>query len=68
MNNTFNVVWKLRIWTNKQGQDLTESALLAGFVVVVAGAIFPGVANEIREIVSKIPSLMPGAATHGSVK
>ncbi len=68
MKSTFNVVWKFRIWTDRQGQDLVESALLAGFVAVAAGAIIPGVANEIIEIVSKIPDLMPGAATHGSVR
>ena len=68
MKNTFNVVWKYRIWTDRQAQDLIESALLAGFVAVAAGAIIPGVANEISEIVSKIPSLLPGAATHGSVR
>ena len=68
MKNTFNAVWKFRIWTDGQAQDLIESALLAGFVAVAAGAIIPGVANEISEIVSKIPGLMPGAAPHGSVR
>jgi len=29
------------MWTNTRGQDLIEYALLAGFVAVAAGAIFP---------------------------
>ncbi len=68
MNNSFNVIWKLRIWTDSQAQDLVEYALLAGFVAVTAGAIIPGAANEISELISKIPTLMSGTATHGSMR
>jgi hypothetical protein len=67
LKNTFNVVRKHRIWTDRQAQDVIEFALLAGFVAVAAGAIIPGVANEISEIASKIPGLLPWA-THDSVK
>ena len=57
-----------RIWTDRQGQDLVEYALLAGFVAVAAGAIIPGVANEISEVLSKVQSMMPWAANRGSVR
>jgi len=67
LKNAFNVVWKLRIWTDRQAQDLIEFALLAGFVAVAAAAIIPGAANYISEILSKIPGLMP-AANRGSVR
>jgi len=30
-----------RLWTNTRAQDLLEYALIAGFVAVAAGAIFP---------------------------
>lgn len=66
MKNAFNVVWKLRIWTDSQAQDFIEFALLAGFVAVVAAAIIPGVANNISEILIKIPSMMPHAGRANS--
>ena len=68
MLNIFDVIWKFRLWTNRQGHDLTESALLAGFVVLAAGAVMPGVASNIGEILSKISGMMPWAAPPGSAK
>ena len=69
MQDSFNLVRKFRIWTNRrEGQDLIESALLAGLVVVTAGAIVPGVANEISQLLSKIPGMLPWAVPYGSVK
>jgi Flp pilus assembly pilin Flp len=63
MNTIFNLVWKLRIWTDEHGQDLIEYALMAGFVAVSAGAIMPGVATSISKIFSKISSVMSAAST-----
>jgi pilus assembly protein Flp/PilA len=69
LQNSFNVIRKFRSWTNSQeGQDLIEPALLAGFVVVAAGAMIPSVANDISEILGKIPGLMPWTVPQGSVK
>jgi Flp pilus assembly pilin Flp len=68
LKNPYSVVWRLRIWTDRKAQDLVEYALLAGFAAVAAGAIIPGVANDVSEIISKIPGLLPGAGTHGSVR
>jgi Flp pilus assembly pilin Flp len=68
LKNTFDVVWNFRISTDRQGQDLIEYALLAGFVAVAAGAIIPGVANEIGELLSKTQNMMPWAASRGSVR
>mgnify|MGYP001038976437 CR=1 FL=1 len=50
------LVWKLRIWKDKRGQDLIEYALMVGFLAVAAGAIVPGVAESISQIVSRISS------------
>jgi hypothetical protein len=69
VQNSFSLIRKIRIWTNRQeGQDLIEPALLAGFVVVAAAAIIPGVANDISEILGKISGMMPWAVSHGSVR
>jgi len=50
------LVWKLRIWKDKRGQDLIEYALMVGFLAVAAGAIIPGFAESISQIVSRISS------------
>jgi len=45
------------LWTNRQGQDLIEYALIAGLVaVVVAGFLPPAVMPAISTIFSKIVS------------
>lgn len=47
------------IWRDKRGQDLIEYALLAGFVAVAAGAIFPTTLTpNISQIFSKIGSIL----------
>ncbi len=51
---------------DKQGQDLIEYALLAGFVAVTAGAIMPGISRSISTVFSKVASVMTNAATQGS--
>ena len=59
-------VVKYQIWKDRQGQDLIEYALMAGFVAVAAGAIMPGIATSISTIFSKVASVMTAAATQGS--
>jgi pilus assembly protein Flp/PilA len=61
-----NLLLKLKIWKDRNGQDLIEYALMAGFVAVAAGAIMPGVATSISTIFSKIASVMTSAAAQGS--
>jgi pilus assembly protein Flp/PilA len=63
MKKIFNLMWKLRIWADTNGQDLIEYALMAGFVAVAAGAIMPGVASSISKIFSKVSSVMSAAST-----
>ena len=57
-----NMILKLKIWKDQNGQDLIEYALMAGFVAVSAGAIMPGVATSISTIFSKVASVMSAAA------
>jgi pilus assembly protein Flp/PilA len=53
----------VRLAKNRQGQDLIEYALMAGFVAVAAGAIMPAVASSISTIFSQISSVMTNAST-----
>lgn len=51
----------LNIWKDQRGQDLIEYALMAGFVAVAAGAIMPGISEDISGIFSKVASVMDAA-------
>ena len=56
------VILAMKIWRDKQGQDLIEYALMAGFVAVAAGALMPTVSTSISTVFSKISSVMAAAA------
>lgn len=48
-----------QLWRNKKGQDLIEYALLAGFVAVAAGSVFPtGIAPSIRGIFTSVGTIL----------
>jgi pilus assembly protein Flp/PilA len=66
MNRIKNLIVKIQILKDTKGQDLIEYALMAGFVAVAAGAIMPGVSQNISQIFSKIASSMGAAASQGS--
>ncbi len=57
------LLFLIRAWRDRRGQDLIEYALMAGFVAVAAGAIMPGVASSISVIFSQISSVMSAAST-----
>ena len=48
---------------NCAGQDLIEYALMAGFVAVAVGAVFPDIASSANIIFSKVNSCMILAAS-----
>jgi pilus assembly protein Flp/PilA len=54
------------LWTETGGQDFIEYALLTGFIAVTAGAIMPGVVNDISTIFSKVKSILEAAQTVAS--
>jgi len=56
-------IWRIWIRKDVRGQDLIEYALMAGFVAVAAGAVFPGVATSISTIFSQIVSTLSVAAS-----
>jgi len=57
------LIFLMRAWRDRRGQDLIEYALMAGFVAVAAGAIMPSVASSISVIFSQISSVMSAAST-----
>jgi len=63
MQNFIQLAIRFRVWKDRQGQDLIEYALIAGFVATVASAILPGVASSINIIFSKVNSVMIQAAS-----
>ncbi len=46
------------VMADESGQDMVEYALLAGFVAVAAGALFPPIADNISAIFSKLDSIL----------
>jgi len=57
------LIFLMRAWRDRRGQDLIEYALMVGFVAVAAGAIMPGVSNSISMIFSSVASVMSAAST-----
>ena len=51
----------IRLLHDKKGQDMVEYALLAGFIAVAAGAILPGISDDISQIFSKMGSVVADA-------
>ena len=60
------IILRARVWSDIEGQDLVEYALMAGFVAVAAGAIMPGVSTNISKIFSSVGSAMKKSASQGS--
>jgi Flp pilus assembly pilin Flp len=50
-----------RFLKDVSGQDLIEYALMAGFVAVAIGALFPNIATSIAVITSKISAILAQA-------
>ncbi len=53
----------IRITRDRNGQDMVEYALMAGFIAVAAGALLPPIADSISIIFSRMGSVVSGAAT-----
>ena len=63
MINNRALLFLIRAWRDRRGQDLIEYALMAGFVAVAAGAIMPAVTSSISTIFSNVASVMTVAAS-----
>jgi len=60
------ILYRLKRWRDTHGQDLIEYALMAGFLVVVAGAVIPGVGSSILAMFSEVASRLTKANTQAS--
>jgi len=59
--------WVCRLRNDLRGQDLVEYALMAGFVAVAGGAVFPTTLMPgVSTIFSKINTFTAAAASQGS--
>ena len=59
--------WVFRLRYDRRGQDLVEYALMAGFVAVAGGAIFPtSLMPGVSAIFSKVNTYTASAASQGS--
>ena len=59
--------WIYRLHNDLRGQDLVEYALMAGFVAVIGGAVFPTTLMPgVSTIFSKINNFTAQAASQGS--
>ena len=52
----------LNLARDERAQDMVEYALLAGFIAVAAGAVLPGISNNISIIFSRMGSVVQEAA------
>ena len=57
------MICTLKLWMDDRGQDLIEYALLAGFLVVAAAAVVPGISDSISTVFSKVISVTAAAAS-----
>lgn len=63
MTAILNAGWRMKIWQIKicydtRGQDLTEYALLAGFLTAACAATLPDIATTIITVLSKVAALL----------
>ncbi len=63
MTAILNAGWKLKIWQTKifkdtRGQDLTEYALMAGFLAVGCAAALPDIATTIVTLITKVIAVL----------
>jgi Flp pilus assembly pilin Flp len=50
--------WKLKIWKDTYGQDLTEYALFCGFLAAASGAVLPDITTSISTVLSKVVDVL----------
>ena len=62
-----NLILKIQVLRDTSGQDLVEYALMAGFVAVAGGAIFPTTLMPgVSTIFSRIDTFTAAAASQGN--
>jgi pilus assembly protein Flp/PilA len=61
MKKIIDATLKLKIWKDTHGQDLTEYALMAGFLAAASGFTLPQIASSISNILTTVIAMMGGA-------
>jgi pilus assembly protein Flp/PilA len=61
MRNIMNATLKLKIWRDTRGQDLTEYALMAGFLAAASGFTLPQVAASISTVFTTVVLTLAGS-------
>lgn len=66
MKKMIEISLKVKIWKDTNGQDLTEYALMAGFLACAAGFTLPAVAANISTVLGNVAAILmstPGGNT-----
>ena len=66
MNSPLVYLLTVKIWKDRQAQDLIEYELMAGFMALAIGALMPGIVTSVSTIFSSISSSMTAAGSQGS--
>jgi pilus assembly protein Flp/PilA len=62
MTKLTNTLMKLKIWRDTHGQDLTEFALMAGFLAAASGFTLPQIASGISSVLSTVVTMVSSRA------
>jgi len=54
MTALLNAILKLKIWKDTNGQDLTEYALMCGFLAAASGAVLPNISSSVSSVMSAV--------------
>jgi Flp pilus assembly pilin Flp len=63
MTKIINASLKLKIWNDNRGQDLTEYALMAGFLAAASAFTLPQVASAISTVLGSVVAILAGNGT-----
>jgi Flp pilus assembly pilin Flp len=63
MTKIINASWKLKIWNDNHGQDLTEYALMAGFLAAASAFTLPQVASAISTVLGSVVAILAGGGS-----
>jgi len=62
MTKLINASLKLKIWKDTHGQDLTEYALMAGFLAAASGFTLPQIASSISNVLGTVLAMLSGTS------
>lgn len=66
MKKLLNATLKLKIWKDNHGQELTEYALMGGFLAAASGVVLPQVAVDISNILTAVTAILTGTGSQSA--